>query len=99
MTFNGVSNKVATNGFLMVSDPGKEFCVMKLSKYQIKVVLDPYFVRDVGHLKMSHPKYSDNQTIKPICNKELIKILMQMSSFIQNIDLGLLCLVLIIPKN
>ena len=97
MTFNGVSNKVATNGFLMVSDPGKEFCVMKLSKYQIKVVLDPYFVRDVGHLKMSHPKYSDNQ-LNPY-NKELIKILMQMSSFIQNIDLGLLCLVLIIPKN
>ena len=61
-----------------------------------KLVIDLYFVWDVGHLKTCYPKYFENQTINPY-SEELIKILMKMYSFLQNI--GLLCSVLIIPKN
>ena len=53
-----------------------------------------YFVRDVIHLKMYEPKYCDKQ-LTPYSEK-LIKILMEMQSFIQN--LGLLPFVLNVPK-
>ena len=44
--------------------------------------MDPYFVRDVGHFKMCLPKYSDKQ-LTPY-SEELIKIMMRMCSFVQN---------------
>ena len=56
--------------------------------------MDSYFVWDVVHFNMGEPKYCDKQLIPK--GKELIKILMEMCSFIQN--LGLLPLVSNVPK-
>ena len=58
------------------------------------LVMDPYFVWDVVNLKMCQPKYCDKQ-LTPY-SEELIKIWMEMCSFIQN--LGLLPLVSNVPK-